>query len=29
MTLVITTDQDTDLIFDGTINAKLSVIKLD
>lgn len=29
VTLVITTDQDTDLIFDGTINAKLSVIKLD
>lgn len=29
VTLVITTDQDTDLIFDGTINSKLSVIKLD
>lgn len=29
VTLVITTDQDTDLIFDGTINAKLSVIKQD
>ena len=29
VTLVITTDQDTDLIFDGTINEKLSVIKLD
>ena len=29
VTLVITTDQDTDLIFDGTIHAKLSVIKLD
>lgn len=27
--LDITTDQDTDLIFDGTINAKLSVIKQD
>ena len=29
VTLVITTDQDTDLIFDGTINARSSVIKLD
>ena len=29
VTLAITTDRDTDLIFDGTINAKLSVIKLD
>lgn len=29
VTLDITTDQDTDLIFDGTINAKLSVIKQD
>lgn len=29
ITLVITADQDTDLIFDGTTNAKLSVMKLD
>lgn len=29
VTLVITTDQNTDLIFDGTTNAKLSVMKLD
>ena len=29
VTLVITSEQETDLIFDGTTNAKLSVIKLD
>lgn len=29
ITFVITSEQDTDLIFDGTTNAKLSVIKLD
>ena len=29
ITLVITTDQNTDFIFDGTTNAKLSIIKLD
>lgn len=29
ITLVITADKDTDLIFDGTTNAKLSVMKLD
>lgn len=29
VTLVITSEQETDLIFDGTTNAKLNVIKLD
>lgn len=29
VTLVITTDKNTDLIFDGTTNARLSIIKLD
>lgn len=29
ITFVITSEQDTDLIFDGTTNVKLSVIKLD
>lgn len=29
VTLVITTDQDTELVFDGTTTAKLSVVKLD
>ena len=29
VTLIIKTDKDTDLIFDGTTNAKLTVVKLD